>query len=81
MGALAGIVCGLVAALPAVVLLRRQNATLGHGMAAVAFAFMLVQVALLVVGRLWHQELVPFGTLSVLAFLGAVVAAVVRREL
>jgi len=80
-GALAGIVCGLVAAAPAVILLSRESNNFGHGIASVAFSFLLVQVALVVVRLRWHDELLPFGTLASLTFLLVVIVAVARREL
>jgi len=80
-GALVGIACGLVAAAPLAVLLGREEARLGHGMAAVAFAFLFVQGAVLAVRVLAPAEVLPFGTLAVTSFLVLVVAAVIRREL
>lgn len=81
MGAVVGIVCGLMAALPIVVLLGRREPKLGHGAGAAAFAFLLIQGALLVAWRLCPQEVLPLGVLSVTVFLLVVTAAVIRREL
>ena len=81
MGALAGIACGLLAAVPLAVLLQREEANLGHGMAAVAFSFALLQGLLLLVRLRWRAEIVPFGTLSALTFLLVTIVAVVYREL
>ena len=81
MGALAGIVCGLVAAVPIAVLMRQDAPPLGGGIAAVLFSFLLVQGAVMVVRLRWRAEVLPFGSLAATTFLLVVVVAIARREL
>jgi len=80
-GAIAGCVCGLVAAAPLALLLQGKGDQMGHGIAAVAFAFLLVQGAILAVHAWWPADLLSFGTISVLTFLLVVIVAVARREM
>ena len=81
MGALLGILCGLAVAAPFVIALCRATPGLGLGVASVAVSFLLAQGALLAAHYVAPSEIVPFGTLMVFAFLVAVIAAIVRREL
>ena len=80
MGALAGIACGLLTAAPLAVLLQKEEADLGHGIAAVAFPFIVLQTLLFVVRIRWRAEVLPFGTLAATTFLLVTVVAVIARE-
>ena len=75
---LLGLPCGILAALPMAVLLARGATSMGRGMAAVVFAFVLVQGALFAVRFRAPAELTGFGALAVLALLATVIVGAVR---
>ena len=58
--------------------LGRQSMAAGLG--AVIVSFLAISAALFAVRELARELLVPFGTLTVLAFLAMVVAAGIRRR-
>ena len=66
---LCGVVCGLAAATPLVILLRGNEKDLGRGLAAVIAAFMIIQVAMLGVHAWWPHLVAPFGVTATLTFL------------
>lgn len=74
-----GVVCGMVAAAPLFLQLRRSGEDLGRGFGAVILAFLVIQVALFVVHALAPAALAPFGVTATLAFLAAAVSAALHH--
>ena len=75
-----GAVCGIVAAAPLAICLQRDGADIRRGIAAVAFAFLFLQFAILMV-RVWRQEVVAHvGVTAALVFLAVTVGLIVQRE-
>lgn len=76
-----GVSCGVAAATPLALQLRREEPDLGRGFGAIIVAFLAIQLAMFCVYA-WQQALVmPFGVAATLAFLAVTVAAVVNREM
>ena len=76
---IAGMVCGVAAAMPVFVELRRSEPDLGRGFGAVIGAFVAIQ-ALMLALYLWLPVYVmPFGVTAVLVFLLLVVVAAVTK--
>ncbi len=75
-----GAVCGIVAAAPLAICLQRDGADMRRGITAVAFAFLFLQFAILMV-RVWRQEVVAHvGVTAALVFLAVTVGLIVQRE-
>ena len=75
-----GVVCGIAAATPLLVELRRPEPDLGRGFGSVIAAFAIIQLAMFVVHKLWPALLAPFGVPATLAFLVGVVVGVLRHR-
>lgn len=73
-----GMALGMIAAAPMVVQLRGTTKSLAHGIAAVGFAFLLIQTVLMVMYIVAPQGLASVGVTSVLCFLTVVTYAVLR---
>jgi hypothetical protein len=74
-----GVVCGVAAATPLFLQLRRGSVDIGRGFGAVIGAFLVIQLAMFAL-LAWRPALVaPFGVAAALAFLTVTVAGVLRR--
>lgn len=71
-----GAVCGIVAAAPLALQLRKHSTDLGRGIVFVIGAFAIIQLSLLAVRAWWPDLVVPFGMPAVLAYLTCVVIGV-----
>ncbi len=74
-----GAVCGIVAAAPLALQLRRHNTDLGRGIVSIIGAFAIIQLSLLAVRVWWPSLVAPFGVPAVLAYLICVVVGVLAR--
>ena len=73
-GAALGVGCGLLLAWA----LRRQSMAAGLG--SVIVSFLLISAAAFAVRAIARELVVPFGVITVLAFLGAAVAAALGKR-
>ncbi len=82
----AGLMCGLLAALPGVILLelvrrKRTEARLGRAFGAVVFSFALLMAAFVMVYVLKPKDVLMFGVSAIGVFLSAWVVEAIRSAL